>query len=133
MKRKEAMAFIARNHWAVMSTFFPRGTPQLTPVVYALMGDKIRISCTRYRKKTKNLLRNPHAVLCIITPKFFGDYLTVEGRVSVVEDPDATQNAALYEAINGKPPDDLEEYLAERIRDQRLILEMTIERLYPLE
>lgn len=133
MNRSEAMDFIKENQWGVMSTFFPSGTPQLTPVIYALMGDKIQISCTRPRKKTQNLLKNPNAVLCIFMPKFFGPYLTVEGRVEVIEDPDATKNLALYEATRGNPPENVEEFLAERVRAERLIFEMSIDRMYPLD
>ena len=132
MNREEAMDFIKENQWAVMSTFFPGGKTQLTPVIYAVMGDKIHISCTRNRKKTQNLLKNPDAVLCIITPNFFGNYLTVEGRVKVIEDPDAALNLALFEAIRGHPPENVEEFLAQRIRDQRLIFEMSIDRMYPV-
>ncbi|MFQ5894281.1 MAG: PPOX class F420-dependent oxidoreductase [Nitrospinota bacterium] len=133
MKWTEALSFLGQNHRGVLATLRADGAAQLTPVLYALVGEVIRISGTEGRAKTRNLRRDPRASLCVLTEEFFPPYLTVEGRVRIVADPTGEENARLYEAITGAPPRDMAEYLAAMKRERRLIYELSIERMYPLE
>ena len=132
MNRDEAMKFLEENHRGVFCALRRDGTPHLSPVIYALMDGKIRVSCTWDRVKTKLLRRDPRASLCVILENFFEAYLSVEGTVRLVEDPDGQQNLALYEAISGGPPDDLDEYLAAMKEEKRLVFEMTVDRIHPV-
>ena len=133
MNRDEAMKFLTENHRGVFCAIRKDGTPHQSPVVYALMNGRVRISSTWDRVKTRLLKKDPRASLCVITDRFFGDYLTVEGTVRLVEDPEGQENLALYRAITGGPPDDLEEYLKAMKTEKRLVLEMSVDRLHPTE
>lgn len=133
MDHDAALRFLAENHRGVFCALRKDGRPHQSPVVYALTDGKVRISSTRDRVKTRLLRRDPRASLCVITEKFFGDYLCAEGKVRLVEDPEGRENLALYEAITGKGPDDLAEYLRAMKEEKRLVIEMSVERIYPLE
>jgi hypothetical protein len=95
------------------------------------MDGQVRVSSTWDRVKTRLLKKDARASLCVITDEFFGDYLTVEGTVRLVEDPEGKENLALYQAITGKPPDDLEECLEAMKAEKRLVLEMSVARVHP--
>lgn len=133
MDRDAALRFLAENRRGVFCALRKDGRPHQSPVVYALTDGKVRISSTWDRVKTRLLRRDPRASLCVITDKFFGDYLCAEGKVRLVEDPEGRENLALYEAITGKGPDDLAEYLRAMKEERRLVIEMSVERVYPLE
>lgn len=132
MEREEALRFLKENHRGVLGVLGGGGRPHLSPVLFALIDGKIQISSTWDRVKTRYLQRDPRASLCVLTEKFYAPYLTVEGRVELLPDPDGRKNLALYQAITGGPPKDLAEYLAAMKREKRLVYEMTIERMYPL-
>ncbi|MFQ5691750.1 MAG: PPOX class F420-dependent oxidoreductase [Nitrospinota bacterium] len=132
MNRDEAMKFLAANHRGVFCALRKDGTPHQSPVVFALMDGNIRVSTTWDRVKTKLLRQDPRASLCVITEKFFGDYLSAEGKVRLVEDPEGRENLALYEAITGGPPESLDAYLKAMKEEGRLVLEMSVDRVYPV-
>ena len=132
MNREEAMKFLEKNHQGVFCVLRRDGAPHLSPVLYALMDGKIRVSCTWDRVKTKLLRRDSRASLCVIPEKFFEAYLSVEGTVRLIEDPDGRQNLALYQAIAGGPPDNLDEYLAAMKEEKRLVFEMSVDRIHPV-
>ncbi|MBI2369763.1 MAG: PPOX class F420-dependent oxidoreductase [Deltaproteobacteria bacterium] len=132
MTRSEGLRFLEEHHRGVLATIRANGLPQLSPIVYAVMDGKIRISSTWTRAKTRNLQRDPRAALCVLTPEF-RPYLVVEGRVRLVEDPTGDENARLYERITGAPPEDLDEYRAAMKRERRLVYELSLDRLYPVD
>lgn len=132
MNREEAMKFLEKNHQGVFCVLRRDGAPHLSPVLYALMDGKIRVSCTWDRVKTKLLRRDSRASLCVILEKFFEAYLSVEGTVRLIEDPDGRQNLALYQAVAGGPPDNLDEYLASMKEEKRLVFEMSVDRIHPV-
>ena len=132
MNREEAMKFLEKNHQGVFCVLRRDGAPHLSPVLYALMDGKIRVSCTWDRVKTKLLRRDSRASLCVIPEKFFEAYLSVEGTVRLIEDPDGRQNLALYQAVAGGPPDNLDKYLAAMKEEKRLVFEMSVDRIHPV-
>ncbi len=133
MRREEAAAFIEKEHHGVLVTLLPDGRPHAAPIVYAASGGFAEISTTRGRVKTKNLMRDPRAALCVLPESGWYPYLSAEGRAELVEDPDGQKNLALYRRITGRDPDDLGEYLQAMRRERRLIIRLAIERLYPLD
>lgn len=81
--------------------------------------------------KTKNLRRDPHAALCVFTDAFFGDWVQVEGDVTVVSLPEAMDGLiAYYRGISGEHPD-WDDYRSAMERDQRVLLRITISRAGP--
>ncbi len=41
------------------------------------------------RAKSRNALRNPQASLCVLSDEFNGEWVQVDGRIDVVEQPDS--------------------------------------------
>ena len=133
MNRTEAEAFVARNTRAVLATIKRDGRPQLSNISYTLDDDGlIKISVTRDRAKTRNLLRDPRASLAIQGDNW-GEYLVVEGTC-VVRDGEGVlaELRHVYERIAGRPHPNWAEFDQAMIDEQRVVLEITIERFYPL-
>jgi len=51
---------------ALFTTLGPNGDPQTTAVWYFLDGDEVKLSLNETRQKSKNLQRDPRAVLFLI-------------------------------------------------------------------
>ncbi|MDA1000741.1 MAG: PPOX class F420-dependent oxidoreductase [bacterium] len=132
MNRSEATAFIDSARNGVLTTLLKDGRPHSSPVVFGRTGENIEISCTWTRLKTKNLQRDPRASLCIIPKDGWHPYLTVEGKAALVEDPDGRMNLDLYRRVTGSEPEDLDEYLQTMKNDQRMIVRLSMDRMYPL-
>jgi PPOX class probable F420-dependent enzyme len=128
----EARAFIGRSTKAVLATIKRDGRPQLSNVSYTLDEDGlIKISVTRDRAKTRNLLRDPRASLTILGESF-SDYVVVEGRCEVHDGDVVPELRHVYERITGGPHPNWEEFDAAMIADGRVVLAITVDRIYPL-
>jgi PPOX class probable F420-dependent enzyme len=133
MTHDEARDFIRRNTRAVLATIKRDGRPQMSHVSYTLDDDGvIKISVTGDRAKTRNLKRDPRATLSIIADNWH-QYLVVEGTCSVVEDDPVPLLRRVYERIRGAPHPNWDEFDAAMIRDGRVVLCITVDRLYPLD
>jgi PPOX class probable F420-dependent enzyme len=133
MNTKEAHQFIARNHRAVLATIKRDGRPQLSNIAYALDHDgRIRISVTRDRAKTRNLRRDPRATLAIQSDNWYA-YLVVEATAEVEDGPNTPADLRrVYEMIAGKPHPNWAEFDEAMVLEGRVLLALTIGRLYPL-
>lgn len=132
MNEAQARAFVARNTRAVLATIKRDGRPQLSNIAYTLDDDRlIKISVTRDRAKTRNVLRDPRVSLAIQGDSW-GEYLTVEGTCEVRQDDVLPELRHVYARITGKPHPDWDEYDRAMLADGRVILAITIERMYPL-
>lgn len=129
-----ALDVIRLNHRGVLATLKRDGRPQLSSVSYLLDVDgRIRISVTRDRAKTRNLRRDPRASLQVLTDDWFR-YLVVEARAEIEDGPETLGDLRrVYERITGRPHPNWAEYDAAMIRDGRVLLALTIERIYPLD
>lgn len=133
MSREQALAFIARNHKAVLATLKRDGRPQLSNVSYTLDDDgRIKISTTRTRAKTRNLRRDPRATLSI-QGDTFRQYLVVEGTAEVLEENVLPELRRIYERIRGEPHPNWEEFDQAMLREQRVVLSISVDRIYPLD
>ena len=132
MDLEGALAFIRDNHRAVLATRRADGAPQLSPVL-AVVDDEGRV-CVSSREtamKTKNLRRDPQASLCVFSEGFFGDWVQVEGPVTVVSLPEAMDALVdLYRRAAGEHPD-WDEYRAAMERERRVVLRMSVTRAGP--
>lgn len=133
MNRGEAVEFIEGQKNGVLTTLLKDGRPHSAPVVYATSGEMIEISATWTRVKTKNLERDPRANLCILPEDGWYPYITVEGECALIEDPGGKLNLDLYRRITGGDPDDLDEYFKAMTRDRRLIIRLSMGRIYPID
>ena len=106
------------------------GTPQTSNLAFALVDGVAKVSVTDDRAKTRNLRRDPRAVLHVLGDSFY-QYASV--RVSAEVGPVTTEpgDAAgrelleVYETITGGPHPDPAEFFAAMVTDRRLVLRLT--------
>jgi PPOX class probable F420-dependent enzyme len=129
---QRAIEFLRSQHRAVLATRRSDGSPQLSPIVAAVDDDgAILISTRETAVKAKNLARDPRASLCVINDGFWGQWIQVDGTAEIVHLPDALELLVdYYRRISGEHPD-WAEYRSAMVRDQRLIVRITIERAGP--
>ncbi|MGH2982496.1 MAG: TIGR03618 family F420-dependent PPOX class oxidoreductase [Solirubrobacterales bacterium] len=90
MNLDRARKFIAEHHHAVLATRKRDDSAQLSPVLVNLDGaGRAIISSRETAFKVRNLRREPLAILCVFTDRFFGEWIQVEGRAEVLSLPEA--------------------------------------------
>jgi len=127
-----AADFLRAHHRAVLATSRSDGRPQLSPVTCTVDDEnRVLISTREAALKTRNLRRRPQASLCVFTDNFFGEWVQVEGDVEIIPLPDAMDLLVeYYRSISGEHPD-WDDYRAAMVRDQRVIVRITITRAGP--
>ena len=125
---------IGTHGLGVLVTLKRDGRPQLSNVTYVFDGERIRVSLTDDRVKTKNLRRDPRASLYVDGPGG-GSYVVLEGKAElspVAADPhDAVVEDLVdyYRTASGEHPD-WDEYRAVMVEDKRLMFSMTVDHAY---
>jgi PPOX class probable F420-dependent enzyme len=129
---EKAREFMREQHRAVMATYKPDGSVQMSPVTCAVDAEgRVLVSTRETAVKTRNLRTDPRTALCVITPEFFGRWLLVEGRAEVVSLPDAMELLVdYYRRAAGEHPD-WDEYRAAMERDRRVMVRVSITRAGP--
>jgi PPOX class probable F420-dependent enzyme len=132
MDLDRARDFIRTNHRAVLATVRRDGAPQLSPITCSVDDTGAVIVSTRETAaKTKNVRRDPRASLCVLNDGFFGEFVQVEGTVTVVSLPEAMDGLVdYYRSVSGEHPD-WDDYRAAMVRDQRVLLRIDITRAGP--
>ena len=132
MDLDRARDFLRTHHRAVLATSRADGRPQLSPVLTGIDGEgRVLISTRENAIKTRNVRREPHASLCVLSDSFFGDWIQVEGRAEVVSLPVAMDLLVdYYRAVAGEHPD-WADYRAVMERDKRVIIRVAITRAGP--
>ena len=127
-----ARDFMRRHHRAVLTTYFPDGRAQMSPVTVGLdEAGHVVISTRETAVKTHNLTRDPRVMICVFTNAFFGDWIVVEGHAEIVHLPAALEPLVeYYRSISGEHPD-WDDYRAAMVRDQRVLVRVTITRAGP--
>jgi PPOX class probable F420-dependent enzyme len=128
----DARAFLAGNHRAVLITRRSGGGLQASPVLVGVDRDgKAVISTREGAYKTRNLRRDPAAVLCVFSDGFFGRWLQLEGRAQVVSLPEAMAGLVdYYRGISGEHPD-WDEYRRAMRQQRRVLLRVSIDKVGP--
>jgi PPOX class probable F420-dependent enzyme len=118
----DARAFVASNHRAVLITRRSAGGLQTSPILVGVDGEgKLVISTREGAYKTRNLRRDPTAVLCVFSDGFFGRWMQIQGSAQVVSLPAAMDGLVdYYRRISGEHPD-WDEY-RRAMQDQRRVL-----------
>lgn len=127
-----ALDFVRQHHRAVMTTYFPDGRAQLSPVLVGVDGaGRVVVSTRETATKTRNLARDPRVVLCVLTDGFFGDWMYLEGQAQIVHLPEAMDALVdYYRELSGEHPD-WAEYRTAMQRDRRVLVRITITRAGP--
>lgn len=123
---------MAVHHRAVLATSRSDGRPQLSPVTVGVAEDgRVLISTREGAMKTKNLARDPRASLCVMTDRFFGEWLQAEGTAEIIHLPDAMEMLVdYYRRVSGEHPD-WDDYREAMRRDRRVIVAVTLTRAGP--
>ena len=132
MDIERAREFMRIHHRAVLATHRTDGLPQLSPVTVGVdaVGRAV-ISTRETAVKTRNLARDPRASLCVMTDRFFGEWIQVEGKAEVMRLPDAMDLLVdYYRRISGEHPD-WDDYRAAMRREQRVLVSITLTRAGP--
>jgi PPOX class probable F420-dependent enzyme len=127
---------IAESRLAVLATIKSNGLPQLSPVTafYDQDAGVIYVSMTEGRAKTANLRRDPRAALEVTSSDGWA-WATAEGAVTLIgpgTEPHGPEVEALvdyYRSAAGEHPD-WDEYRPVMVSDRRVLMTMTVERVY---
>jgi len=125
-----ARPFLKVRHDGILATIKRDGRPQLSNILYFLDEDgRIKISVTQTRAKTLNLRRDPRASLHVQGRDRY-EYLVAEGAARLIEgDGLAEALRHYYRKVRGDHPD-WAEYDAAMVKEQRLLLSISVERAY---
>jgi PPOX class probable F420-dependent enzyme len=128
----QAADFLRAHHRAVLATSRADGRPQLSPVLCVADDEgRILISTRETALKTRNARRDPRVSLCAFTDGFFGEWVQVDGDAEVISLPAAMDLLVGYYRRVAGEHSDWAEYRAAMIRDQRVILRVTVTRAGP--
>ncbi len=130
----DLLGTLGKSGLGVLVTLKRDGRPQLSNITYLYDGERIRISLTDGRAKTKNLRRDPRASLYVNGPGG-GSYVVVEGKaelspVAAAEDDETVEQLiSYYREASGEHPD-WADYRRAMVADRRLLFSMTIDHSY---
>jgi PPOX class probable F420-dependent enzyme len=130
MDLETALDWASSRTQAALITIRGNGRPQSSDISYSLGDGVIRISVTADRAKTRNLVRDPRAVVHV-SERGSWSYISFEGDVElapVTTDPaDATADelVEVYRAIAGSDHSDWAEYRQAMIDEGRLVIRFT--------
>jgi PPOX class probable F420-dependent enzyme len=134
MDDADARQFLADHHQGVLITLRSDGSPQSSNIAYHLGDDGVaRISVTADRAKTKNLARDPRAVLHVVGESFY-QYVSASGTAELApvstELGDATgrELLELHDAVAPAPHPDPDEFFQAMVDDRRLVVRFTPDR-----
>ena len=132
MDLESAREFMRIHHRAVLATTRSDGRPQLSPVTAGVDdGGRVLISTRETAIKTRNLARDPRASLCVMTDRFFGEWIQAEGTAEIMHLPEAMDLLVdYYRRVSGEHPD-WEDYRSAMVRDLRVIVAITLHRAGP--
>jgi len=130
MQISEAIDFLRDKRNGMLITEKSNGRPQSSNVAFRVdADDRIVISVTDSRAKTKNLRRNPVASLHVNRDDFWA-YAVIEADVDVTpvaaapDDDTVEQLVEYYRAVAGEHGD-WDEYRAAMVEEGRLLLKLT--------
>lgn len=92
------------------------GLISTNPVGYVWNGETLRISTLKSRLKYRNLIANPLATMCVMSPKNAMSYVEIRGRATVQDDPGRVFAREQFMVGSGgiEPPADMDPPHAER-------------------
>jgi PPOX class probable F420-dependent enzyme len=132
MDAEDVREFVRTNHRAVLATSRRDGRPQLSPVTVGVTADgRLAISTRETAYKIRNVRRDPAVSLCLMNDGFYGDWAQVDGTAEIVALPEAMEMLVeYYREIQGEHPD-WDDYRAAMVREQRVMLLVSIDRAGP--
>jgi PPOX class probable F420-dependent enzyme len=117
--------FLEERRFAVLATINPDGSPQQTVMWYQLRGDIIMMNTLAGRLKDLNVRRDPRVSICLEDGY---RYLSINGHVQIIDDPDTAQ-ADIYALARRYNPDFKDGDYADFATQERLTLLLSVDRV----
>jgi PPOX class probable F420-dependent enzyme len=132
MDLEAARQFLRHHHRGVLATSRSDGTPQMSPVLVGVDDDGMLVISTRERAmKTLNLRRDPRASVCVLSDEYYGEWIQVDGRASIVSLPEAMDGLVdYYRRVAGEHPN-WDEYRRDMEKERRVLVRIEPERAGP--
>jgi PPOX class probable F420-dependent enzyme len=132
MDLEAARRFLRHHHRGVLATARSDGTPQMSPVLVGVDDDGMLVISTRERAmKTRNLRRDPRASVCVLSDEYYGGWIQVDGRASIVSLPEAMEGLVdYYRRVAGEHPN-WDEYRRDMEKERRVLIRIEPERAGP--
>jgi PPOX class probable F420-dependent enzyme len=127
---EQALEFVAEYSRTVLVTRRLDGSLQMSPVNSGVLDGAVVISSRLPLAKVRNLQRNPAASVLVMTERFYGDWVQLDGSAEVIDQTrpgTVDMLVQVYLAINGEHPD-WDEYRAAMVADQRVVIRIRPER-----
>lgn len=141
MELSVALDFVRRRRQGVLATIGTSGLPHLTNILYSTAEQSgghsdvvIEVSITDTRAKTRNLRRDPRAVLYVVGDDFW-HYVVIEAHAELTppaanaDDETVDGLVALYRRLAGEHPN-WEEYRSAMVDERRVVLRLRPQRAY---
>ena len=120
----DVRAFLEEPRFAVLATLGPGGIPQQTVMWYQLAENYVLMNTARGRVKDRNIRRDPRVSICVEDGYRF---VTIEGRVEIVDDQETAQADIERLAIRYHGPEEGARMARDGFRkQQRVTLRMAI-------
>ncbi|MDP9182915.1 MAG: PPOX class F420-dependent oxidoreductase [Actinomycetota bacterium] len=123
--------WLADRHEGVLITLRSDRSPQSSNIGFAVQDGVALVSVTDDRAKTRNLRRDPRALLHV-TGDSFWVYASIRVKADVgpvtTESGDAVgqELLQLYERVAGKPHPDSQEFFEAMVTEKRLVLRLEL-------
>ncbi|HEV2755184.1 MAG TPA: PPOX class F420-dependent oxidoreductase [Actinomycetota bacterium] len=111
---------------AHVATVTPEGNPRTSPMWFEWDGERVLLSHTKARAKSRDVAANPRIALSITDPDDPYRYIEIRGRVEVEDDPEKTLIDRLAKKYMGQ-----DKYPWDGPGDHRVIFKVTPERVAP--
>jgi PPOX class probable F420-dependent enzyme len=132
MDTEEARDFIRKNHRAVLATYRADGSPQLSPIAADVDAEgMVVVSSRETAMKTKNLRRDPRASVLVMSDSWYGPWVQVDGRATIVSLPEAMEGLVEYYRRVAGEHENWDEYRAAMEKERRVLIRISIDRAGP--
>ena len=133
VERAELLDFIRPRHHCVLVTTRGDGSPQLSPVTMGVDVDgRIVISSYPERAKVANARRRPDVSVLVLSDEWNGAWVQVTGTAEVLDLPEALEPLVEYFRVISGEHSDWDEYRAAMVRQEKVLLRVTIDRWGPI-
>lgn len=132
MELETARSFLRDHHRSVLVTTRVNRRVQTSPVTHGVGDDgRILVSSREGAYKVRNLRRDPAATLCAFTDDFFGPWVQVDGRATIISLPEAMDLLVAYYRMVAGEHQNWDEYRSAMQRDRRCIIAIDADRAGP--
>ena len=132
MTPEEAVDFVRTHHHAVLATRRSDDGVQMSPVGVAVDDDGTLVISTRETAyKARNLQARPYAAVCVLVDEFYGQWVQIEGPVTIEHLPEAMEALVrYYRHVSGEHPD-WDEYRQAMLSERRVLVRIKPEKVGP--